>query len=157
MPHIDFDAAKEEALAGREPLTMTIGGRDYEWPATTPAALQLERASLRRELRDAGVDPDDPSTNIPPDAQLRLFRAAIGDKRYGELLDAGQSMEDLVLIFNTLNAFWAEPYSNPNLAGQMIRNGNRLRVVTANGAGGKSNSSLRRGTSLKRTSGANTA
>jgi len=85
----DFDAAwaeKAEAEGSPQPLTFKLKGRDWQLPASIPAAVIIR--ILRMQKRDA----DDP---VPDDEQMEMALSLFGKDQLDELLDTGLSTDEL--------------------------------------------------------------
>jgi len=99
VPTIDFDAFRAERAA--EPVTIRLGGKDYELPTGLPAPVALELIRLKREHGD--------TAEVPAKEIERFARLILGPS--GEEIIASVSIEELGQLLLRL----LEVYSPPNL------------------------------------------
>jgi hypothetical protein len=105
MPYIDVDAAERELEAEAEPWVLGIGGREYSFPGSMPAAvekaqLQIDRAKRQGKPTD-GLDE-------------RLMRAALGE-HYDEIVESCTEQRQTRVLM-TLMRGWMDGLADPNRA-----------------------------------------
>lgn len=174
MPLYDFDAAREEEQEAQDPPRIRFAGKIFEFPASEPATVRLERASRRTLLRDAGYDPDDiealeAAVDAPDELRKKLTESNDRELNFQlgghvqELLDLGAGSPDMVRLVNILETHWTAEGSDPNSVRQEVRNARKSRgrkdrpTVIQGTGGGSSKGSSSTGRSSNRTSGESTA
>lgn len=105
----DFDAARKERQARREPLRPTLFGREWELPATVPAETVLIVARMIADLRDdyGELDPDAiANMNLRDDQLIAVAESAIPGDTLRAWFDKGLELEDLGDILRWAMTEW---------------------------------------------------
>lgn len=94
----DFDAARKERQARREPLSMQLFGRTWQLPATVPAETVLIVARLVADLRDeyGELDPEAVANmELRDDQLIAVAESAIPGDTLRCWFDKGLELDDL--------------------------------------------------------------
>lgn len=79
---IDFDAFRAEQK--QEPITLRIGGQDFELPAFVPASAAMDLVRLREEMGD--------NAEIPADRLMSIAIELLGGKARFEALTSATNL-----------------------------------------------------------------
>lgn len=103
---IDFDAFRSEQKA--DPVTLVLGGKTYEMPASLPASLALDIVRLHD-----GTEEED---EVKIDDLLHLGAGLFGgDEKFRGVLDAGHvTMDELPDFMKLILDFYTNAVTPPN-------------------------------------------
>jgi hypothetical protein len=114
MPFIDLEAAKREVLHEDDTYTFRFaGGQEHTFPASLPAAVEVEQLLVQEEADKRGG-----ATSLG-DTE-RLMRVAYGGTAYDDLRAAGVQFTDLARAYGVVSTAWVEGFSDPSTSQRIL-------------------------------------